>query len=56
MNQLVLEARGYYPDRANEGFYAEYTLTGLEDLLVKSLKKENYECAARVRDGIERRK
>jgi uncharacterized protein len=38
------------------GFYAEYTLEELEELLAKIIKKEDYESAARVRDAIERRK
>lgn len=59
MNRTVLEASGYSSDntaRALEGFYAAYTLTELEDLLDNTLKKEDYESAARVRDAIERRK
>ncbi|WP_246859501.1 bifunctional nuclease family protein [Spirosoma sp. KCTC 42546] len=59
MNKTVLDISGYYPDdtaRALDGFYAACTLTELDDLLDNTLKKEDYESAALVRDAIERRK
>jgi hypothetical protein len=59
VSNQVLESASYEIDekgREKKGSYAEYTIEELEELLEKTIKKEDFESAARVRDAIERRK